>query len=72
MASARQKQIKVEHLTKQVERLDGRIEKAKGAVTEAQQVVTDLEKSRETLVQRLKWQQSEPVDEVGEDDPPDA
>lgn len=63
MASARQKEIKVAHLEKQVERLDGRIQKAKRAVDVAQGVVLTLAEQREKLIERLQWQKNEPVTE---------
>ena len=63
MASARQKEIKIEHLRKQVERLDGRIAKAKVVVIQAQDAVTVLEAQKTRLAERLKWQQDEPVSE---------
>lgn len=68
MASARQKQIKVDHLTKQVDRLDRRLLKAKDDVVTATEAVKVLEQNREAMVDRLKWQQAEPVNEDDEGD----
>ncbi len=67
MASDRQKEIKVAHLLKQVERFDGRIAKAKHAVAEAENVVASLESAKKIAVDRLKWQQAEPVSATDDD-----